>query len=194
MKAILVLVALLSPLCADAAEGAEYAIVSGVESFHRIPNVSNQYPWERAKADEIIVSNACGFAQVEYDRVTNPSFSSLKDDRNLKRWKALVLLGEWCGIKEFVLEGPTLVAYRTWKGKPYLLDYAELLVGDDGRLYVEDLRFIEKWGLVNLLRESPASDHVTERAAQNRERANGRIYIDAISMRANKSVERTRDR
>ena len=136
----------------------KFAVVSGVETFHRVRGENNLYPWSKARAGEIIISNACGFAEIRYFRVDSPGYSTLDDEQNLKPWKAFVRLGEWCRIQEFVLEKPTLVAYRDWKGKHYVVDYADLEVNDDRRLYLSDLRFIEEVGLAE--RTKGATDKV----------------------------------
>jgi hypothetical protein len=178
MKSILALLTLAFPLTAFCADEFQFAIVSGVETFQRVRSESNLYPWDHAGPDEIIVSNACGFARVEYYRVTTPGFSKVLDERNLKSWKALVQLGEWCKIGEFILDDLTLVAYREWKGKIYLIHSAELFVGENDRLYVDDTQFIEETGLKSLLR----TDDDTR----------DRIYVDAIPMQTNKSLQPTR--
>jgi hypothetical protein len=194
MKSILTLLAFVFPVTALCADDFKYAIVSGVETFHRVRSASNLYPWDHAGPDEIIVSNACGFARVTYYRVTTLGFSKALDERNLRPWKTLVQLGEWCKINEFILDDLTLVAYREWKGRSYLMGYAELFVDKDGRLYVDDGQFIEQMGLENLPGTDVDASDLAECASPNADCARSRIYVDAIPMQANKSLERTRGR
>ena len=194
MKSILVSVALAFPLSAVCADNLEYAIVSGVESLQRVRTTSSSFPWERAEPGEIIVSLSCGFARVVYARVTTPGFAKLHDDPNSKPWKLLVQLGHYCKLNEFVLDGWHLVAYRNWRGKDYLISYAEILVGEDERLYVDDSDFIEETGLDSVAGSAAQTSDSADCPESGSECPNRRIYVDTIPMRANKSLERTRER
>ena len=178
VKAILICLALGFPLSATCADNLEYAVVSGVESIQRVRTGSSLFPWERAAPDEVIVSLSCGFARVVYARVTSPGFAKLNDDINPKPWKAFVHIGHYCKLQEFVLDGLHLVAYRKWKGQDYLIDFAEIQVDDDERLYVDDSSFIEGTGL---------GGDLANCADQNPECTTLRIYLDSIPMQANKS-------
>ena len=179
MKAMLICLALAFPPSAVCADNLEFAIVTGVESLQRVRTASGQFPWDRAAPGEVIVSLSCGFVQVVYERVTTPGISRLNDDFSKKPWKALVQLGHYCKLNEFVLDGWHLVAYRKWRGKDYLISYAEIRVGEDKRLYVDDSDFIEETGLEIL--SDPA-----DCAEPGPECTNHRIYVDTIPMQANK--------
>jgi hypothetical protein len=194
MRTVAFILALAFPFGAVATDDLEFAVVSGVETFQRLKKTSNLYPWEHAAPGEIVISNACGFARVKYYRVETPGFARIYENRNLQRWDALVLLGEWCQIKEFILEGLTLVAYRKWKGEDYIVSFAELFVDRSERLYVEDVHFIEESGLGNLMVSMEASDDPAECASNAEECSKDRLYLSSVPMRANKSPERTREK
>ena len=138
MKALLIGLAFAFPPSALCADNLEYAIVTGVESLQRVRTASSLFPWDRAAPDEVLVSLSCGFVQVVYERVTTPKIARLDDDYKTRPWTAFVHLGHYCKLNEFVLDGWHLVAYRKWKGKDYLISYAEIRVGEDKRLHVDD--------------------------------------------------------
>ncbi len=139
------------------------------------------------------MSLSCGFAEAGYRRVTTPGVARLNDDANAKSWKALVLLGHYCKLNEYVLDGWHLVAYRTWRGKDYLIDFAEILVGEDGRLYVDDSNFIENTELESVAHSAAQTSDAAVCAESGSECPNRRIYVESIPMPANNSLERKRE-
>jgi hypothetical protein len=186
MKAILICLALSFPLSAVCAENLEYAIVTGVESLQRVRTASSLFPWDRAAPGEVILSLSCGFARVEYQRVTAPGIAKLHDDPKSKPWQVFVLLGHYCKLNEFVLDGWHLIAYRKWKGKDYLIDYAEILVGEDERLYVDDLNFIVQTGLESVAGPAAQTSDSADCAESDSECPKRRIYVDSIPVQDNK--------
>jgi hypothetical protein len=179
LKLAAFVMALAAPSAAFAEDNLEYAVVSGVETFQRLKGEDNLYPWDKAGPDEIIISNSCGFARMAYYKVTTPGFSRFSDEQNLKRWDALVQLGEWCEIKEFIFDHLTLVAYRQWKGKNYIVSYADIMVGEDHRLYAVDNLFIDATGLGRLVVpvEGLSGDHC---APGVKECSEHRLYLDSL--------------
>jgi hypothetical protein len=110
-----------------------FAVVTGATSSHRLHGKDNLYPWDVAQADEVIISNSCGFAAVTYHR--------LLETGKVTPWKALGLLGEWC-VDEFKRDGLQLVAYRDWEGKSYIWSVAEIRTDEAGRRYIDDEGFM----------------------------------------------------
>ena len=182
MRALPVWLALAFPLNAVCSENLEFAVVSGVESLQRVRTGSSLFPWDHEAPGEVIVSLSCGFAQVEYARVTTPGLARLNDDLNRKPWKVLALLGHYCKLSEFVLEDLHLIAYRKWKGKDYLINLADILVGEDKRLYVDDSDFIEHTGLESLAGAEAEKSGSPDCVDPGPECAHRRIYLDAIPM------------
>jgi hypothetical protein len=180
MKALLIGLAFAFPPSALCADNLEYAIVTGVESLQRVRTASSLFPWDRAAPDEVLVSLSCGFVQVVYERVTTPKIARLDDDYKTRPWTAFVHLGHYCKLNEFVLDGWHLVAYRKWKGKDYLISYAEIRVGEDKRLYVDDSDFIEDTGLESLSGPAAQTSNSADCADSRPECTNRRIYLDNI--------------
>jgi hypothetical protein len=186
MKAVLACLMLVFSPCALGADNISFAIVTGVESVQRIRTGENNLPWDRAAPGEVIVSLSCGFARVVYERATASKISTLDDEAESKPWSVLVQLGHYCKLQEFVLDGWHLVAYRMWRGKAYLVDFAEIRVGDGRRLYVDDSRFMEDTGLeavVGAAARTGETEACAEPATGCPER---RIYIDSIPMQSKK--------
>ena len=193
MKTMLICLAFAFSLKAVCADNLEYAIVSGVESLQRVRTASSLFPWDRAAPGEVLVSLSCGFARVVYARVTTPGFARLNDDPNPKPWKVLVQLGHYCKLNEFVLDGWHLVAYRTWKGQDYLITFAEIRVGEDERLYVDDPDFLEETGLGDHSVPAAGTADSTDCAQPGPDCPLRRVYVDTIPMQANKSTQRARE-
>jgi len=143
----------------------QFTVVAKSDSVHRIRGKENLYPWEHEEPGVVLVSNSCGFAEVKYRRVV----SGTKTDR----WTAYALLSEWCDKGDFVVPAPSLVAYRTWEGKSYVWDIAEIHVDEAGRRYIDDDNFIMTTGLESIV-------HADDRATGSDDE---RVYLDELEIK-----------
>jgi len=113
----------------------------------------NLYPWERNEAapGEILISNACGFVDLVYAVEPLSKYVSAPDKALGTPTSYRALSGEWCEVRDFSFNWPTLVHFRTWRGVKYLLSSAPISRDAGGPPYVSDRGFIsdlerERWG------------------------------------------------
>lgn len=140
------LTTLFSTECAAAEpERLEHYVVVRTEEVKTLPHeqTGNLLPWSHTELgpDEIVVSNSCGFAEYSYSAYKlneYPGYFNLYSNGDRPPVvKVLGHLGEWCRLKPYLFETPTLVTIAYWKGMAYVHSHADIHWDADDSEYID---------------------------------------------------------
>jgi hypothetical protein len=133
-----------------------FVAVNGTRSIVKLNRgrTDNIYPWLRTEANknenEILVSNSCGFVHVVYERSDNTK-EEIEMSKASRTWEGLETMGEWCRISDLVVDGETLILFRTWRGENYILQKTPIFTDGNGERFIGLHDFIKNSDLSNLL-------------------------------------------
>lgn len=159
MRTIAITLSLLFAGCAavhSRDDGVVAVVVNGIESMNAsISSKPNQMPWEIEKIEKgtFMFSNSCGFGHATYRTCPNGDSRAC-----FGRMTIHFLRGEWCEVREFVFERPTLLLVRRWKGKNFLVGNAETAMDADEHRYIISRSFLAEWNLQALATNLSKSD------------------------------------
>jgi hypothetical protein len=133
-----------------------YSVVYGAVAMKKPlhPNFGEAEPWIDTTG---MLVWGCGFAEITYkensvvDALKYPEYETPEDEKvDYHTYK--VPMGEWCSVRDHLLEGYFLVAYRQWHGKRYLLGSTPIFTDADWDDYVAYSDFITQNELAPLKR------------------------------------------
>jgi hypothetical protein len=138
-----------------------YAVVRGeavaMKRLPPSPGPGTSYPWQtRWLAPGDILYYTCGFARITYldADVSTPLHSRERSEFKPRNYMVMTE-GEWCRVDRSLLGDPPwghhLIAYKTYRGKRYVISTAQIFTDADGRDYIGNRDAIDYLGLTPLL-------------------------------------------